>query len=34
MERADLLKDNGRIFIAQGQSIAQVTKDIDAAWPS
>jgi malate dehydrogenase len=27
MERADLLKDNGRIFIAQGQSIDRVAAD-------
>src|ERR1700748_1718015 len=27
MERADLLKDNGRIFIAQGQSIDKVAAD-------
>src|SRR3569833_2060837 len=27
MERADLLKDNGRIFVAQGQSIDRVAAD-------
>ena len=27
MERADLLKDNGKIFIAQGQSIDRVAAD-------